>query len=165
MIAQLKFWFTSLRAIIYTAAFLLLWRWLALGARRFDSILGVTLPGWIQPIAVAIMVAGLAIDVWGIAWFVWRGRGTPFPLDAPREFVASGPYKFVRNPMYVGGLIILAGFALFQRSVAMLLFTLLAGLIAHLFVLSEEYVLERKFGESYLRYKQSVNRWWPKFSN
>lgn len=165
MIARLKFWFTSLRALIYTAGFLLLWRWLSLGARRFDPIFGFILSSWVQPIAVAFMLIGLAIDLCCIAWFVWRGRGTPFPLDAPREFVASGPYKFVRNPMYVGGLIILTGYSLWQRSVGMLLFTLLAGLVAHLIVLSEEYVLERKFGASYLRYKQTVNRWWPKLSN
>lgn len=98
------------------------------------------------------------------ALFVARGRGTPARFDAPRTFVAVGPYRWVRNPMYVGGMAMLAGAALWLRSPGMLLFSAIAWLVAHLFVLFyEERTLRRRFGESYEEYTRRVNRWWPRW--
>jgi protein-S-isoprenylcysteine O-methyltransferase Ste14 len=160
----MKAWFTALRALIYMAAFILLWGWMALGARRFDARIGLALPDWLKPFGVAVMVVGGAIVLACIGWFVVRGRGTPAPFDPPREFVATGPYKSVRNPMYVGGLILLIGFGLQQQSVSILLFALLAALLVHLLVvLLEEPDLERRFGRSYVKYKATVHRWLPRW--
>jgi len=114
-------------------------------------------------VGLVLMVLGAAIALACFAAFAFVGRGTPAPFDPPRELVPVGPYRFVRNPMYVGALILLTGFALYERSVSALLFVLFAWLAAHLFViLGEEPVLERKFGESYLRYKAAVRRWLPR---
>ena len=44
------------------------------------------------------------MTAWCIGTFVTKGQGTPAPFDPPREFVASGPYRYVRNPMYIGAL-------------------------------------------------------------
>jgi len=111
----------------------------------------------------AVIVLGAAVAISCMAVFVARGRGTPAPFDPPREFVAQGPYKYVRNPMYVGGLGVLAGFGLYQRSLAIVLFALVFLCCAHLFVVFyEEPGLERRFGQSYLDYKRSVNRWLPR---
>jgi protein-S-isoprenylcysteine O-methyltransferase Ste14 len=145
-------------------AFIALWGWMALGARQFDSRIGLTFPGWFSPLGIALMVVGGMLVISCIGWFVVRGRGTPAPFDPPRKFVATGPYKSVRNPMYVGGLIMLVGFGAWWQSVSMLLFALLAALVVHLFVLFlEEPDLERRFGESYVKYKGSVNRWLPRW--
>lgn len=109
------------------------------------------------------MIAGAALVLTCVGFFVLRGRGTPAPFDPPKNFVAAGPYKYVRNPMYVGGLSLLVGFGLWQQSVSILLFALLLALIVHLFVvLFEEPGLERRFSASYINYKQSVNRWLPR---
>jgi protein-S-isoprenylcysteine O-methyltransferase Ste14 len=157
-----KVLFTTLRALIYMTAFILLWRWLALEARDFDRQIQITLPDWIRLLAVPIFAIGGAIVLSCVAIFVARGRGTPAPFDPPREFVATGPYKLVRNPMYIGGLLLLIGFGLWQRSVSMLLFCCLAAFLVHIFVLLvEEPNLEQRFGLSYRTYKQSVNRWLP----
>ena len=108
------------------------------------------------------MIVGAAVAISCVAVFVARGRGTPAPFDPPREFVAQGPYRYVRNPMYVGGLGVIAGFGLYQRSLAIVLFALVFLCCAHLFVVFyEEPGLERRFGHSYLDYKRSVNRWLP----
>jgi protein-S-isoprenylcysteine O-methyltransferase Ste14 len=116
-----------------------------------------------MPLGVAAMAAGGVLILTCVGLFASRGRGTPAPFDPPREFVAVGPYRYVRNPMYVGALTLLVGFGLWQRSVSVLLFALLAALIAHLFlVLFEEPDLERRFGDSYVEYKGSVNRWLPR---
>ena len=110
------------------------------------------------------MIAGGALGLTCIANFVLRGRGTPVPFDPPKELVAAGPYKYVRNPMYVGALTMGVGFGLWLRSVSILLLALLVALIVHLFVvLLEEPDLERRFGASYISYKKRVNRWLPRW--
>ncbi|HEV8267520.1 MAG TPA: PEMT/PEM2 methyltransferase family protein, partial [Thermoanaerobaculia bacterium] len=82
------------------------------------------------------------------------------PFDPPREFVAVGPYRFVRNPMYVGGIALLFGAGLVLGSFSIVLLSFFAFAASHLLViLYEEPVLTRRFGESYVRYKASVSRW------
>lgn len=153
----------AVRAAVYGTGFVLLWGWVALSVRRFDPEIGGVLPGWIRPLGIVLMVVGAAVAVSCVAVFVARGRGTPAPFDPPRAFVARGPYKYVRNPMYVGGLGVLAGFGLYQRSLSILIFALVLLLAVHLFVLLyEEPGLERRFGQSYVEYKRSINRWIPK---
>jgi protein-S-isoprenylcysteine O-methyltransferase Ste14 len=84
-------------------------------------------------------------------------------MDPPRNFVAAGPYQFVRNPMYIGGFLVLAGFGLYEQSPAILLFALPWLLLAHLFViLYEEPHLRATFGAPYDAYCRSVRRWLPR---
>ena len=154
--------FTMLRSTFYAAAFFLFWGWLAVGARRYDPSLGVTLPQWLMPAGIVLMVAGAGLALTCVGWFATAGEGTPAPFDAPRRFVARGPYRVVRNPMYWGGFAILAGYGLTQRSVAVLLLSLFMLLCAHTFVvLYEEPALERRFGEEYREYRRRVRRWLP----
>jgi protein-S-isoprenylcysteine O-methyltransferase Ste14 len=153
---------TAARATVYASAFVALWGWLAYEAHQRDVPFGFPLPAWLAPIGVALMVIGAVIVVACIVTFVVRGKGTPAPFDAPREFVASGPYRWVRNPMYLGFFLVLAGYALCAVSFAALLvaFGMLAA--AHLFaVLYEEPVLERRFGDSYRAYRSRTRRWIP----
>ena len=156
--------FAALRTLLYATGFIWLWGWLAFQARDWGRDRWVdAIPAWAPSVGLVLMVVGAAIDLACFAAFAFVGRGTPAPFDPPRELVPVGPYRFVRNPMYIGALIVLVGFALYERSVSALLFVLFAWLAAHLFViLGEEPVLERKFGESYLRYKASVRRWLPR---
>ncbi|MFQ5890359.1 MAG: methyltransferase family protein [Gemmatimonadota bacterium] len=154
----------GLRAAIYGSAFVLFWGWVALSVRRFDPSFGFRLPTGARPLGVAFMALGGALVLLCVGFFATRGRGTPAPFDPPREFVAVGPYRWVRNPMYIGGLGLLGGFGLWHRSLSILLFTLLLALMMHLFVvLYEEPGLERRFGTSYLEYKKSVHRWLPRW--
>jgi protein-S-isoprenylcysteine O-methyltransferase Ste14 len=112
---------------------------------------------------VGLIVAGALIYFW-CAWdFTFAGRGTPAPIDPPKELVVRGLYKFVRNPMYVGVLSVLLGEAvLFEARVlfgyAGLLFVLFFAFV----VLYEEPALGRKFGTSYQRYRDVVPRWIPR---
>jgi len=107
---------------------------------------------------------GAIIAATCIATFIVRGRGTPAPFDPPREFVATGPYRYVRNPMYVGAAMVIlgAGLVVSSISIAVLAFAFVA--ITHAFVvLYEEPALDRAFGDSYQRYRAQVHRWlvWP----
>jgi protein-S-isoprenylcysteine O-methyltransferase Ste14 len=155
--------FAGLRALVYMTGFVLLWGWLALEVRRYDSSLSVALPPWAPTLAVAVIGLGAAVVLMCAGFFAARGRGTPAPFDAPRKVVATGPYRWVRNPMYIGAFLVLGGFGLWHRSVSILLLAGFGILLAHSFVVFfEEPDLERRFGDSYRRYKDSVNRWLPR---
>ncbi len=150
----------AIRAGIFMSAFVTLWGWVALGLRRYDPSLGGTLPGWTAPAGSGLIALGGALVLACGAVFVLRGQGTPAPFDAPRRFVAIGPYRYVRNPMYIGGWIALAGFGCLQHSPSILVFSLLWLLLAHLFVLLfEEPTLRSKFGAGYEAYCATVPRW------
>ncbi len=154
---------TAVRAAVYAAAFMALWAWLAWRAHLVDARLGLYGPSWLPAAGVALMVLGLALALACVATFVVRGKGTPAPFDAPREFVAGGPYRWVRNPMYIGAFLALVGYALCGGSLAALGVAFLLLAAAHVFVvLYEEPALESRFGTSYLAYKRSTPRWIPR---
>lgn len=153
----------ALRTLLYATVFLGLWAWLALQVRPLDSFLGLSLPPGARVAGAALMLVGLPGALACAGTFVFAGRGTPAPFDPPREFVAVGPYRWVRNPMYIAGVVLLVGFGLWHRSEAMTLFAALFGVAAHLFVvLWEEPRLAGRFGDRYLAYRDRVNRWIPR---
>jgi protein-S-isoprenylcysteine O-methyltransferase Ste14 len=148
--------FVAVRALLYSTGFVLLWGWLAVSALRYDAVLGLELSAVLRPIGIAIGALGALLCLACIATFI-------VPLDPPVVFVPTGPYRYVRNPMYIGGALVLAGYGLFQRSVSVLLLSVGFLLIMHFFVLFlEEPGLEQRFGGSYVAYKEAVNRWLPR---
>jgi protein-S-isoprenylcysteine O-methyltransferase Ste14 len=152
--------FVALRGLAYSAAFIGLWAWFAIVVRRFDAGLGVGMPAWLRPLGWALAAAGALLAALCIATFLTSGRGTPAPFDPPRLFVATGPYRYVRNPMYVGGCGVLLGAGLVVSSPAIVLLAVAFLASVHaLVVLYEEPTLTRKFGESYLQYRSAVRRW------
>jgi protein-S-isoprenylcysteine O-methyltransferase Ste14 len=114
-------------------------------------------------VGAGILVAlGGALALWCVVTFALRGRGTPAPFDPPRQLVVEGPYRRVRNPMYLGAGLALSGAALYYRSLALLGYAALFLLVTHAFVLwYEEPTLRRLFGQEYEAYCQRVHRWWP----
>ncbi|MCE9645771.1 MAG: isoprenylcysteine carboxylmethyltransferase family protein [Chloroflexi bacterium] len=122
------------------------------------------------PAALTGLVAG-ALFVWvGFTFFVWCvnlfaiiGQGTLAPWDPTRRLVVSGPYRHVRNPMISAVAMMLIGQSLFWGSWVIGLWAGIFILINHFyFIFSEEPGLEKRFGESYLRYKANVPRWIPR---
>jgi protein-S-isoprenylcysteine O-methyltransferase Ste14 len=92
-----------------------------------------------------------------------QGRGTPLPADPPRKLIISGFYRYVRNPIYVGVLLIFLGHFLWFGYWALLMYAIVSFLGVHAFVvLYEEPTLKRKFGPSYEDYLKRVPRWIPK---
>jgi len=117
-----------------------------------------------QPVRVAVgavLIAAGAIALLAcIVEFALRGRGTLAPIDPPRRFVATGLYRFTRNPMYVAVVTVLAGEALAWSSTALAGYAVLMLVVFHLFVVAwEEPALRRQFGESYVDYCRRVPRW------
>ena len=96
-------------------------------------------------------------------FLIFAGKGTPAPFDPPRRLVVRGPYRFVRNPMYLGAGLALTGAALFYQSIPMAGYAGAFLLITHFFViLYEEPTLRRTFETDYAAYCRQTGRWWPK---
>ncbi|HET9473105.1 MAG TPA: isoprenylcysteine carboxylmethyltransferase family protein [Steroidobacteraceae bacterium] len=152
--------FTVFRGSLYSAAFIGLWAWLASYVRRFDPQISLSLPSWLVPVGLLLACAGGLVAAACIATFVTIGHGTPAPFDPPRQFVARGPYRYVRNPMYLGAAAVLLGAGLFVSSPSIVLLALAFLLLMHLIVvLHEEPALAVRFGDNYLHYKATVRRW------
>ena len=116
-----------------------------------------------QVVGMVIGAAGSAVALWCIFTFASVGKGTPAPFDPPRRLVIRGPYRFVRNPMYIGAGLALAGAALFYESLPLLAYLSFFFLATHLFVVAyEEPALRRTFGQDYEGYCDRIRRWWPR---
>jgi protein-S-isoprenylcysteine O-methyltransferase Ste14 len=134
-------------------------RWLLsspIGSERFNI-------GFFRYVGVVPLLIGASIYLW-CAWdFTFAGKGTPAPIDPPKELVVRGLYRYVRNPMYVGVGSVLIGEALLFQSLGLVAYAGAALLAVSLFVLFyEEPALTRKFGDSYRRYREAVPRWIPR---
>jgi len=119
--------------------------------------------GLLEAASIALVILGVAMVIWVSLTFATRGKGTPVPIVPPQVLVAEGLYRFVRNPMYVGALLVLAAEAILFRSAWILLYAGFLWLALHTFAfLIEEPDLERRFGDSYRQYRESTPRWIPR---
>jgi protein-S-isoprenylcysteine O-methyltransferase Ste14 len=115
-------------------------------------------------LALAFLALGGVIYAWCVWDFAVFGRGTPAPIDAPKKLVVRGLYRYSRNPIYVGVLTVLVGWAVMFGGANLLIYTLGVGICFHLFVvLYEERHLRRQFGAEYHDYCEKVGRWLPRF--
>jgi len=109
-----------------------------------------------------VVAIGLVVLGWCVRDFYVAGRGTLAPWAPPENLVIVGLYRYTRNPMYAGVLLIVSGFALLFTSLLVAIYCALAAVTFHLRVIfSEEKWLARQFGDEWLRYKQGVPRWFP----
>jgi protein-S-isoprenylcysteine O-methyltransferase Ste14 len=121
--------------------------------------------GSVQVAGIVVGSIGATIALSCVSSFAVIGRGTPAPFAAPRRLVTRGPYRLVRNPMYLGVGLFFAGAAAFYQSVLVLAYGGLFFLASHLFIVFyEEPTLRRTFGTEYSRYCVHVRRWWPRVS-
>lgn len=110
-----------------------------------------------------LMALGASSLVWCIVLFAREGRGTLAPVDPPRFVVRGGPYRRVRNPMYVSILVLLAGESILFESWAVAAWAAFMAVAWHLFVVFyEEPTLVRLFGDAYRDYRRAVPRWIPR---
>ncbi len=116
----------------------------------------------LQYLGMSLLLLGLMIYLRCLIDFMLIGKGTPAPIDPPKQLVVKGLYRFVRNPMYLGVISTLLGIATFFASIPLLVYTAIVWVGFHLFILLyEEPTLRRKFGKSYERYCGSIHRWLP----
>ncbi len=135
----------------------------------------VLYPLMIIALELALRRGELVIVFWGLPLLAWGylqyrivgkyrlhlGGGGPGLDTPPDRIVAEGPYRFLRNPMYLGHLIFMAGLAITFRSWAAVVLLLVHIPWFHSRVLKDEAQLEQRFGAPYLEYKSRVRRWIP----
>lgn len=113
--------------------------------------------------AVPVIAAGAALYVWCVWNFAVVGRGTPGLWDSPLRVVATGPHRWVRNPIYISALLVVLGEAWLWTSLRVLIYAGAMAVFFHLFVIGyEEPRLERRFGDAYREYREAVPRWVPR---
>ena len=114
-------------------------------------------------LGAALIVAGLPILLDSFARFALQGLGTPAPVMPPKRLVVSGFYRYVRNPMYVAVVAVIAGQGFLFGNISLLEYGAAVWLAFHLFVmLYEEPTLKRSFGAEYDAFCVKVPRWIPR---
>jgi protein-S-isoprenylcysteine O-methyltransferase Ste14 len=113
-------------------------------------------------LGILLLAIGSIIYLWTVWEFAMRGKGTPLPVDAPKILVVRGPYRYCRNPMYVGVLMVILGCGGLFADEWLLVYAGVVGVIVHLFVVFyEEPTLKKLFGDEYESYRCIVGRWLP----
>lgn len=112
-------------------------------------------------VGIVLIVFAVSLDIWSLILFL-KQKTTPNPMrpENTSEIVSNGLYKISRNPMYVGLLTILTGFAIWMGSLMpFIMLPLFFWIITEMQIKPEEKYLEDKFGDTYLDYKSKVRRW------
>jgi protein-S-isoprenylcysteine O-methyltransferase Ste14 len=106
---------------------------------------------------------GLLLDAF--ARFALQGAGTPAPVLPTRTLVVTGPYRYVRNPMYIAVVTLILGQAVLLGDVALLAYAALVWLATHIFVLIyEEPMMRATYPAEYAVYAANVRRWLPRLT-
>ena len=154
----------AIRGIFYAIILITLFYLIFSGLVSMDKSLGMELPGVLKIVGIPLVIGGLFLALWCAILLVLRGHGTPAPFDPPKKFVVLGPYRYVRNPMMLGGFSALLGVSFILASLSGILFILLLSLLFQLFILYiEEPGLLERFGKNYEDYKKNNPRWIPFF--
>ena len=149
-----------LNAFLFFGIFMVVLPWLA----NWLLPTPVPLPSWLRLLGGgALFLIGVATWIICLDIFSRRGRGTPFPLDAPRNLVTTGPFAVVRNPIMAAEILVIWAAALYFSSLGIFLYAVLASVAGHLSVVYiEEPELRERFGERYETYCRRVPRWLPR---
>ena len=119
--------------------------------------------GILQLIAILIAAAGVYMVLWVSTAFVRQGKGTPVPIEPPTRLVITGLYRYVRNPMYVGAILIVLGEAGYFSYLWLAIYAAGLWALLHTSVLIfEEPQLKRRYGADYEQYLSEVPRWIPR---
>ncbi len=117
---------------------------------------GVFLPG------LVLMSFGGFLLMSCVRDFYVSGKGTLAPWDPPKKLVVVGLYRYLRNPMYVSVVTLVAGWSLLYSSPLLLIYALILAIGFHIRVLKyEEPWLASQFGNDWLKYSAAVRRWIP----
>jgi protein-S-isoprenylcysteine O-methyltransferase Ste14 len=125
---------------------------------RFDT-------GIYRYLGLAPIVLGVVLYIFCSGSFIFVGKGTPIPFTPTKELIVTGLYRFVRNPLYIAGVLVLAGEAILFQSLGILIYCLVMFGVFNVHVMMEETLLAEKFGTSYEQYCKSVPRWIPRLKS
>jgi len=121
--------------------------------------------GVFRYVGIVPIVVGVVIYFWCSSIFVFIGKSTPYPFDQTKKILITGLYRFVRNPMYIAGILVLIGEVMLFQSKGLFIYCLAMFGVINLYVpFVEEPHLLKKFGGTYKQYRKSVPRWIPRLT-
>jgi protein-S-isoprenylcysteine O-methyltransferase Ste14 len=124
---------------------------------------GTVLPWPARLLGALLVLAGLLVIVPAFVRFVLEGAGTPAPVAPTDRLVVGGPYRFVRNPMYIAVLLAIGGQAVLLGRGVLVAYGLVAVSAMVGFVKAyEEPYLRQAYGADYEAYRRAVPGWWPR---
>ena len=116
-------------------------------------------------LGLAPIILGVAIYIFCSGSFIFVGKGTPIPFTPTKDLIVTGLFRFVRNPLYIAGVLVLAGEAILFQSLGILIYCLVMFGVFNVHVMMEETLLAEKFGTKYEQYCKSVPRWLPRLTS
>ena len=112
--------------------------------------------------SMLLLAIGIAILLKSIWSFAYVGKGTLAPFDETQKLIVVGLYRYVRNPMYVGVMLILLAESWFFWSSTLLSYTGFCFVVANILIIGyEENRLRHKYGDEFRQYCKHVGRWIP----
>jgi protein-S-isoprenylcysteine O-methyltransferase Ste14 len=154
---------TALQLFVFWGVFLgILPLVIATLERRWE--LNVPMPSAVVVAGIVIFALASALGLWSAFAMSTHGSGTPLPSAATTRLVIAGPYRFVRNPMAIAGIVQGAAVGLIAQSWLVVAYAIAGSVVWNWFVRPvEEADLVRKFGGEYLAYRARVRCWVPRF--
>jgi len=115
------------------------------------------------PVSIPVMAVGIAVTAWSAFHFL-RVKGTPVPFNPPPEVVATGPYRYARNPMLTGVFLFLFGLGIAVDSLSLVLFFTPLFIVINVWELKEieEPELVKRFGDEYIEYQRRTPMFIPR---
>jgi protein-S-isoprenylcysteine O-methyltransferase Ste14 len=155
---------TGAQLLVFWGVFLVVGPLLIVVLERRWNV-AVAFPGFVHPIGAIILVLASALGIWSAVAMAVAGRGTPLPIAMPRRLVVVGPYRFVRNPMALAGIVQGVAVGLVSSSWLVVAYAVVGSVIWNLAVRpQEEADLEVRFGEDFQRYRSAVRCWIPRLT-
>ncbi|HLP80706.1 MAG TPA: isoprenylcysteine carboxylmethyltransferase family protein [Nitrosomonas sp.] len=134
--------------------------WVMWISASFNAWASIPIP-YNETVALVIGITGIGLIVAGAAEFrSAKTTVTPLKPELATSIVTQGVYRYSRNPMYLGLLIMLGAWGIFLENVtALVLFPLFVGYMNRFQIIPEEKALLAQFGDDYLHYLASTPRW------
>lgn len=113
-------------------------------------------------VGIALISVGMFLVIWANYALLWTGRigfRDREPMQRPSSLVLVGPYRFTRNPIYFGSLLMMFGLVIVWSSIVMAFLLILVYILFRVFIKKEEVILEDEFGDEYRDFKKRVRRW------
>ena len=156
----MKFFLRQSSSFLAPIFFCIIFPYLIIAGRHRESEINPT--AFLVVLGGAVCLAGLVLFILSVRMLILIGNGTIMPWDPSRKLVTGSLYGYVRNPMILSLIIILAGEALLFDSIWLAVLGLAFFIINTVyFQFSEEPGLEKRFGQEYVEYKKHVPRWIP----
>jgi protein-S-isoprenylcysteine O-methyltransferase Ste14 len=115
-------------------------------------------------LGLAPILLGVVIYIFCSGCFLLVGKGSPILFTPTKKLVVKGLYRFVRNPLYIAGVLVLVGEAILFQSIGIFIYCLAVLGFMIVIVFMEETLLSEKYGDRYEKYCKSVPRWIPRLT-